>query len=100
MLLRTTSARSNVTWDDYLGGISIQRGMKYNIVGGELSNEKESALNVNQSSAPVFVDGNQRDMLSYNINGNTYFKIRDISDMVGFTVDWDGDRQAVVIRTE
>ena len=100
MLLRTTSARFNVTWDDYLGGISIQRGMKYNIVGGELSNEKESALNVNQSSAPVFVDGDQRDMLAYNINGNTYFKIRDISDMVGFTVDWDGDRQAVVIRTE
>ena len=100
MLLRTSPARFNVAWDSYLGGISIQRGVKYNIVGGELSDETESALNVNQSSAPVFVDGEERELLSYNINGNTYFKIRDISDMVGFTVDWDGDQQAVVIRTE
>ncbi len=47
---------------------------------------------------PVYVDGEEK-VLSYNINGNTYFKIRDIADMVGFDVDWDGDTQTVVIRT-
>lgn len=100
MILRQTAARFDVTWDEYLGGISISRGQKYTIVGGELSENNETALNVTQSGNPVFVDGEERDMLAYNINGNTYFKIRDISDMVGFTVDWDGENQAVVIRTE
>lgn len=99
MVLRSTSSRFDVTWDESLGGISIIRGQKYTIVGGELSGS-ETALNVNQSSAPVFVDGTRMDMLSYNINGNTYFKIRDIADMVGFSVDWDGNAQAVVLRTE
>lgn len=100
MVLRTTSARFNVAWDESLSAITISRGVKYTIVGGELSDDKGSALNVEQNSAPVYVDGEEKEMLSYNINGNTYFKIRDIADMVGFDVDWDGENQAVIIRTE
>ena len=100
MILRTTAARFDVAWDESLSAIAISRGMKYTIVGGELSEENGTALNVEQNSAPVYVDGEEKEMLSYNINGSTYFKIRDIGDMVGFTVDWDGDAQAVIIRTE
>ena len=100
MLLRTTAARFDVAWDEGLSAITISRGVKYTIVGGELSEENGAALNVSENSAPVYVDGEEKEVLSYNINGNTYFKIRDIGDMVGFTVDWDGDAQAVIIRTE
>ncbi|MGN0107216.1 MAG: stalk domain-containing protein [Hominilimicola sp.] len=100
MILRTTAARFDVAWDESLSAITISRGVKYTIVGGELSEENGTALNVEQSSAPVYVDGDEKSVLSYNINGNTYFKIRDIGDMVGFTVDWDGNAQAVIIRTE
>ena len=100
MILRTTAARFDVAWDESLSAIAISRGVKYTIVGGELSEENGTALNVEQNSAPVYVDGEEKEMLSYNINGSTYFKIRDIGDMVGFTVDWDGDAQAVIIRTE
>lgn len=100
MILRTTSSRFDVAWDTSLSAISITTGKKYTIVGGELSDSTGEALNVNQNNAPVYVDGSEREVLSYNINGNTYFKIRDIGDMVGFTVDWDSAEQAVIIRTE
>lgn len=100
MILRTTPARFDVAWDESLSAIAISTGKKYTIVGGELSEDGSAALNVEQNSAPVYVDGNEKEVLSYNINGSTYFKIRDISDMVGFAVDWDGDAQAVIIRTE
>ena len=100
MILRTTAARFDVAWDSRLGGITVSRGVKYTIVGGELNDNNDSALNATQSTVTVYVDGEPREVPSYNINGNTYFKIRDIADMVGFTVDWDGERQAVVIRTE
>lgn len=99
IILRTTNARFDVAWDEELSAIAISRGVKYTIVGGELSGDG-TALNVEQNSAPVYVDGEEKEVLSYNINGNTYFKIRDIADMVGFTVDWDGDAQAVIVRTE
>lgn len=100
MVLRTTAARFDVAWDENLSAITISKGVKYTIVGGELSADNGAALNVEQNSAPVYVDGEEKEVLSYNINGNTYFKIRDIGDMVGFAVDWDGDAQAVIIRTE
>ncbi|MBQ8301730.1 MAG: hypothetical protein IJX57_07205 [Clostridia bacterium] len=100
MILRTTPVRFDVAWDTSLSAISITTGKKYTIVGGELSDDAGEALNVNQNSAPVYVDGVVKEALSYNINGNTYFKIRDIGDMVGFAVDWDGEEQAVIIRTE
>lgn len=99
MILRETRSRFNVSWDENLSAIAISTGIRYSPVGGELSTEREAALNVSQNSAPVYVDGVEKEVLSYNINGNTYFKIRDISNMVGFTVDWDGEAQAVIIRT-
>lgn len=100
MLLRTTDARFDVAWDENLSAIAVSKGVKYTIVGGELSNESNTALNVEENSAPVYVDGEETEVLSYNINGNTYFKIRDIGDMIGFDVDWDGEEQAVIIRTK
>lgn len=100
MILRSTPSRFDVAWDEDLNGISISKGIKYTIVGGELSEDNGTALNVSQNSAPVYVDGEAREFLSYNINGNIYFKIRDIADMAGFEVDWDSEAQAVVLRTQ
>lgn len=100
MLLRTTGSRFDVAWDETLSAITISKGEKYTIVGGELSSENSAALNVEENGAPVYVDDEEKEVLSYNINGNTFFKIRDIGDMVGFNVDWDGEEQAVIIRTE
>lgn len=99
MVLRGTNSRFDVSWDENLGAVSITTGIKYTIVGGELSSDHTAALNVEQNTAPVYVDGEEKEALSYNINGNTYFKIRDIADMIGFNVGWDGDTQTVVIET-
>ena len=57
-------------------------------------------INVEENSAPIYADGEKVKMTAYNINGSTYFKIRDLADIVGFSVDWDGDRQAVIITTK
>ena len=99
MIVRTSAAKFDIAWDENLSAVSISRGSKYTIVGGELSST-EAAINVEQNTAPVYVDGEPKEFLSYNINGNTYFKIRDIADMAGFAVDWDNDAQAIIIRTE
>lgn len=100
MVLRTTDSKFNVEWDETLSAVSVTTGEKYEIIGGELSEDDGSSLNVEQNSAPIYVDGEEHEFLSYNINGSTYFKIRDIGDMAGFGVDWDGDTQTVVIRTK
>lgn len=102
MLLRSTSKRFNVGWDQKLSAIAVETGAKYQIVGGELEGgESISSTNdIQESSAPVYVDGRQVDITCYNINGYSYFKIRDIADMVGFGVGFNGATQTVEITTE
>lgn len=100
MILRTTSAKFDVEWDENLNAISILTGIKYTIVGGELDDDYSAILDVEENSAPVYVDGDVAEITAYNINGSNYFKIRDLADFIGFEVDWDGDAQAIIIRTE
>jgi hypothetical protein len=100
MLLRTTSAKFNVEWDESLDAISVSTGIKYTIVGGELDYDQSTVLVVEENEAPIYVDGDEMQVTAYNINGSNYFKIRDLADMIGFEVDWDGDQQAIILRTE
>lgn len=100
MVLRSTSARFNVGWDRDRSAITISLGEKYEIVGGEL--EKGSittTMDIEENTAPIYVDGKEYNIKCYNIGGNTYFKIRDIADMVGFGVNWNADTQTVEIIT-
>lgn len=40
------------------------------------------------NSFPVYVNGKQKDIEGYNINGSTYFKLRDLGSFIGFDVDF------------
>lgn len=99
MLMRSTTARFNVEWDPKLNGISILTGVKYEIVGGELENQSYNTLDISETSSPIYIDGDESNIKAYTINGSTYFKIRDIADATGFTVDWNNELQTIVITT-
>lgn len=48
----------------------------------------------------VMVDGLYVAPTAYNINGFTYFKLRDLGQILGFGVSWDEASQSMVITTE
>ncbi len=47
----------------------------------------------------VTLDGQEIELTGYNINGNNYFKLRDIGEQVGFNVSWNGSARTVEIDT-
>lgn len=50
---------------------------------------------------PVTVNGTEQQIEGYNINDNTYFKLRDIADVVGgFTVDFVNDTISLTSKTQ
>ena len=98
MLLRDTSKKFNVTWDN--GAIQIRIGEDYRVVGGEMTRETAENIQVIENSTPTYVDGRQKAITTYNINGSSYYKIRDIADAVGFNVYWDGSTQTIDIVTD
>ena len=60
-------------------------------------------LNTNDIALPnnmtVMVDNWYQTPTAYNINGFTYFKLRDLANLLGFYVDWDQENMAMVIDT-
>lgn len=100
MLVRNTDSKFNVEWDSNLEAIMINTGEDYVVIGGELSGEIDKNMDVVENSTPIYVDGRLRAITAYNINGSSYFKIRDIADAVGFDIKWDGNTQTISIETE
>lgn len=101
MLLRNTSKRFDVSWDSAKNAVNILTGRKYTVVGGELeSAEDADNLDIVLSSGGFLKDGAAIDISAYNINGNNYFKIRDIADIIGFTVGWDDPTSTITITAE
>ena len=74
--------------------------MKTNFIAGFLSGAVifgavgvlAAGLVANPNPFPVQLNGNDVDIEGYNIEGSTYFKLRDIADVVGgFGVDFNND---------
>ena len=57
-------------------------------VGGELANDLDSYEKVMPTNARIFIGDNEIFPTAYNINGNNYFKLRDIAKELDFGVDW------------
>jgi hypothetical protein len=53
----------------------------------------------NPSTHKLVVDGTPVAAEAYNINGNNYFKLRDIAAAVDFGIDWDADSSTITANT-
>lgn len=52
------------------------------------------------SSQKVFVDNQEVTIEAYNIAGNNYYKLRDLGNSLGFSVDYDERSNSVMINTD
>lgn len=91
MILSNTDKRFNVDWNAEAGAMSIATGADYAVTGDELNGDIIEAVNIEENTSPIYVDGQSTELTSYNIDGSNYFKIRDLADIAGFDVDWDGE---------
>lgn len=98
-LLKKTGARFSVEYVDELKRIDIDKNKDYKIE--MLTAIKEFGANdtFSKSNAELYIDGKPYNLDSYNINGNNYFKLRDLGIALGFSVDWDENRKLVLIDT-
>jgi hypothetical protein len=94
-----TDKQFGVEWDGQKNAINLASNTPYIVVGGELSkgdgNAKEGIL----STSAIYKDGNEISLTAYNINGNNYFKLRDLAKEFDIGVAWDGANNAVIIDT-
>lgn len=98
--LSGTDAQFEVDWDGVKNALSLFSGKPYTPVGGEMTiNEDTAVQTVKLSGSKVILDGKEVKLTAYLINGNNYFKLRDIAEAFDFFVGWNAKTSTVVIDT-
>lgn len=94
-----TAKQFGVTWDGEKKAINLVTGESYMEVGGELAKgdgeDKTRILN----TAKIYKDGEGIQLVAYNINGNNYFKLRDVAETFNIGVTWDEKTKTVGMDT-
>lgn len=98
-VLSGTEKQFAVGWDGANNAISITSGMAYTAVGGEMTTGSASNTTATLSTATVYMDGAQVALTAYTINGNNYFKLRDVASALDFGVTWDSATSTIGIDT-
>lgn len=99
-VLSGTNSQFEVTWDAVNQAIQLTPGVPYTPVGGELTKGNGQSQPAKVSNAKILLNGASLDLKAYEINGNTYFKLRDLGEALGFGVDWDSAQNAILIQTQ
>ncbi len=92
-----------VTYDSKTNAVKIETDKGYipepneTIIAPSTGTTKETA---NPTSQTVYVDGRQVTPEVYTINGNNYFKLRDLGELVNFKVAYDSATQSVNLTTD
>lgn len=88
-----------VTWDSSKNAINLISAQAYTEVGGELAAGDGTAKDAVANNSTIYKDGVEISLTAYTINGNNYFKLRDLGQAFSFGVIWDEEKNAVVIDT-
>ncbi len=100
-LLRDTAARFSVEYSAQHNTVSIVTGADYSPIGTELDvNGSKDPRSVVASPQSLIIDGNPVSRLSaYNVDGSNYYRLRDLGEELGFSVDYDRESRTVLITT-
>lgn len=99
MLLSGSAKSFEVEWDAGAGCINMKSAFDYTPAGGELAKGDGSQKTAVASDAMLTYDGLIVDAACYNIDGNNYFKLRDITDALDCRVEWNERTQQIEIST-
>ncbi|MDQ6421005.1 glycosyl hydrolase [Paenibacillus sp. LHD-117] len=100
MALNGTDKKFEVSWDNGKKAIRLMPGTDYTAMGGELdASGGMTSRPALQTSSKLYVDGQEAQLIAYNIGGNNYFKLRDIAKLLDFSVTWDPKQSMIGIDT-
>ena len=98
-LLKGTGKEFSITWNGAAQRIDLTSGGAYATVGGELGALAEGTQTAVPNAASVWLDGRAVTLTAYTINGNNFFKLRDLGSALDFFVGWDAATGVVIVDT-
>lgn len=94
-----TKKQFEVTWDGSKNAIDLVSGKAYSPVGGELSKGDGIEKMAKLTNSDIYKNGVLISLTAYNINGNNYFKLRDIAQAFDIGLVWNPQTATIGIDT-
>ncbi|WIV11911.1 stalk domain-containing protein [Proteiniborus sp. MB09-C3] len=94
-----TEKQFEVKWDGEKKAINLISNAAYTVVGGELEKGDGQAKTPVLNNSKIYKDGEEVQLTAYTINGNNYFKLRDLAQAFDIGVTWDNATKTVGIDT-
>ena len=91
-----TGSAFSASWNEKMQAIELVSGKPE--ISGNISTGALAPKNAAPSSAAIYKDGEKLSLTAYNIDGYTYFKLRDIGDMFGFEPIWDENDSSITLK--
>ena len=95
-ILKGTDAAFDVAWDNTNKKVIMHTGKSYQ---GEMKQQKTSKKQAAAVYDGILCDGNDHQAKAYLIDGNNYFKLRDIAELVEAEIVWNNVTSTVEIHT-
>ena len=83
----------------YDGSVQVTTGQAYEAVGGELAGAAEGNFVAEPTNDAIYINGVKADLTAYKIEGNNFFRLRDLGKALDFYVGWTAER-GVFIETD
>ena len=100
-LMRDTACPFDVQYDEATKTVSVTTGTAYTGEAEEafiMADLSDSAV---RSAQTVVIDGDERSDLSvWNLGGNNWFKLAELSEALGFGLSYDKETNTAAIRTQ
>lgn len=100
MALKNSPKSFNVSWNNTTKSIALTKGQKYRPVGGELSADLPVITSIAPSEAGLILDEVPVELTAYTINGNNYFKLRDLCALLEIGVTYSAEQNQIQLRTD
>lgn len=94
-VINATASRFSITWDKNKSAIIINIGEMYQS-SVKVTNQKISS-NAIPIESRIYIDGKEVILSTYNINGTTYFKLRDLGELIKIQINWLKDKKCISI---
>ena len=94
-----TEKQFDTIWNENERVINVITNKAYTVAGGEMQrgiNENKIAL---LSDGKLYFDNVEKSLTAYNIDGSTYFKLRDLAKALNIGIAWNESSQTIAIET-
>ena len=97
--MNNTVKKFDVKYDESKDAVFINTGKKYaDFDAIEIVKKISGDKDAHETRQKIFVDGKEIKIEGYNIDGNNYFKLRDLASALDFMVDYDNESNTVIIN--